>query len=226
MTPKRLLCVGDIHGYADKLTALLNRVRVTKQDQMVFLGDYIDRGPNSKAVINFLIDFSLRFPQTIFLRGNHEQQLLNFIHSGATEDLEFFLKYGGEASLESYGGFAKIPAEHLAFIRATKLWHLQKVEGQEYLFVHAGVNPNRTLTEQTPYDLMRIRDPFLKSPKPLGETIVVHGHTPSPDVPGKEPYRIEVDSGVYLDGPLAENSQVFGGKLSCCNVLTREIWQA
>jgi serine/threonine protein phosphatase 1 len=226
MLPKRLLAIGDIHGYTEKLIALLDVVQPSEDDHFVFLGDYIDRGPHSLTVINNLLDFRARFPKTVFLRGNHEQALLDLIASGNAEDLEFFLKNGGDTSLESYGGIEAIPEEHMAFIRATKMWHLEEVASQQYLFVHAGVKPKRPLVQQVAADLLWIRDPFLKSPKPLGELIVVHGHTPSPNVPSKAPYRIAVDSGVYIKGPLRRSSKELGGKLTCCNVLTRETWQA
>jgi serine/threonine protein phosphatase 1 len=75
--PKRLLAIGDIHGHLEKLQRLMDQVEPTPEDRVVFLGDYIDRGPNSKGVIEFLIDFQKRFPQTVFLRGNHEQMLLD-----------------------------------------------------------------------------------------------------------------------------------------------------
>ncbi len=226
MTIKRLLAVGDIHGYIEKLKALLDQVQPSETDRIVFLGDYIDRGPNSKAVINYLHDLRARFPQSVFLRGNHEQQLLNMAFSGKAEDVEFFLKNGGDASLASYGGLEAIPAEHMSFFKATKLWHLEDFSGQQYLFVHAGVKPNRPLEQQTAQDLLLIREPFLESFKPMGETIVVHGHTPSPIVPTKAPYRISLDSGVYIKGPISEGSCTLGGRLTCCDVLTRKFWQA
>ncbi len=226
MTPKRLLAVGDIHGYSEKLATLLDIVQPTEEDLVVFLGDYIDRGPDSKTVIKSLLDFRVRFPQTVFLRGNHEQALLELALSADPEDLELFLQNGGDSLLESYGEIGAIPVEHMEFINATTLWHLEEIDCQQYLFVHAGVKPKRPLEQQVAEDLLWIRDLFLNSPKPLGETIVVHGHTPTPNVPSKAPYRIALDSGVYLKGPLRRGSKVFGGKLTCCNVLTREIWQA
>lgn len=226
MTKKRLLSVGDIHGYVEKLKELMEQVQPRETDRIVFLGDYIDRGPDSKAVINYLHELRARFPQSIFLRGNHEQQLLNMAFPGEAEDVEIFLKNGGDATLASYGGLGAIPAEHMTFFKSTKFWHLEDVAGQTYLFVHAGVKPNRSLEQQTPQDLMLIREPFLESTKPMGETIVVHGHTPSPIEPTKNPYRIAVDSGVYIKGPISEGSSTLGGKLTCCDVLTRKIWQA
>jgi serine/threonine protein phosphatase 1 len=226
MEPKRLLAVGDIHGYAEKLIALLDQVQPSETDRIVFLGDYIDRGPDSKAVIDYLHDLRAIFPQSVFLRGNHEQQLLNMAFSGKVEDVDFFLINGGDASLASYGGLEAIPVEHISFFKETKLWHLENIANQQYLFVHAGVKPNCPLEQQTAQDLLLISEPFLESSKPMGETIVVHGHTPNPNVPTTAPYRIALDSGVYIKGPISKSSSVLGGKLTCCDVLTRKIWQA
>lgn len=226
MATKRLLAVGDIHGYVEKLIALLDQVQPSDKDRIIFLGDYIDRGPDSKEVINYLLDLKAKLPKSVFIRGNHEQQFLNMAFSGKLEDVEIFLKNGGDACLASYGGVKAIPIEHIKFFKATKLWHLEDVADQQYLFVHAGVRPNRPLEQQEVKDLLLIREPFLKSPKPMGETIVVHGHTPNPNVPTNDPFRISLDSGVYIEGLLNQEFNVFGGKLTCCDVLTRQIWQA
>lgn len=230
--PERLLAIGDIHGYRDKLDALLDRVRPTGFDKVVFIGDYIDRGPDSRGVIERLIDFRQQFPETIFLRGNHEQMLLDCYRHGNAVSCALFLGNGGKATLESYGGrLERIPEEHLDFIETTRFSHLETVAEEsvtgerDFLFVHAGVDPNCPLDEQEPQDLLWIREGFITSPKPCGEIIVVHGHTPTADVPGDSPYRIAIDSGVYLQGPIIRNAPVSGGKLTCCNVLTRQIWQ-
>ena len=260
---QRLLAVGDIHGYLDHLQKLMDLVRPTHDDKVVFIGDYIDRGPDSKGVIDYVIDFGKRFPTTVFLRGNHEQMFLDAMTSycrmhdlegpryarlrdvserarveglgnEAEADWKLFMGNGGRATLESYGAiegekgdykvdFAKIPREHLEFIDTTRLYHEETVEmateKKEYLFVHAGIAKKVPIENQDPYDLLWIRDPFLYSTSGFGGKIVVHGHTPG-NVPTKVPHRICVDSGIYW----CANEGL--GKLTCCNVLTREIWQA
>ena len=236
LAPARLLAVGDIHGYADKLSALLALVQPSAQDKLVFIGDYIDRGPDSSGVIERLIEFRKNFPDTAFLRGNHEQMLLDWLENQDDDSREMFLMNGGQPTLDSYGhDLSDIPESHKNFIRATQLFHLEtvvefdeitkEIKERGYLFVHAGVKPKRPLEEQVPEDLLWIRDPFIRSPKPCGELIVVHGHTPTANVPSNAPYRISVDSGVYIKGPIKRSSRVLGGKLTCCDVLTRHIWQ-
>jgi len=232
----RLLAVGDIHGYADKLAELLDIVKPTEQDKVVFIGDYIDRGPDSRGVIEQLVAFKQEFPDTVFLRGNHEQMLINWVEQEDSSSREMFLMNGGQATIDSYGyGLEDISKEHMEFIWATQLYHLETVveiddstydiSEQDFLFAHAGVKPKRPLEEQVPEDLLWIREPFIRSPRPMGDTIVVHGHTPTENVPSKAPYRIAVDSRVYIKGPIKHSSRAMGGKLTCCDVLTRQIWQ-
>jgi len=228
----RLLAIGDIHGYRDKLDALLDTLQPTLNDKVVFIGDYIDRGPDSRGVIECLLAFRKQFPKTIFLRGNHEQMLLDWQNQSSTDSREIFMHNGGQGTLESYGGRLKhIPDEHLHFINTTKLLHLETIarddglKKQEFLFVHAGINPGQPLSKQIPHDLLWIREAFIRSSQPCGDIIVVHGHTPTDNVPGDNPYRIAVDSGIFLKGSTKRNSRVLGGKLTCCDVLTRHIWQ-
>ena len=260
--PGRLLAVGDIHGYYDKLEALMNEVRPTAVDKVIFLGDYIDRGPDSCKVLQYLMDFKKRFPgtDTVFLRGNHEQMLLDAlaesrdmgpsfsrlrdISAKAKADLDsdawwIFTANGGRKTLESYGASTgsagnctAIPDEHVDFLQKNLFHHQEIVEVttqngtavQTFLFVHAGITPGVPLEKQDPMDLLWIREPFLHSKSRFGGKIVVHGHTPNLEVPTRSAHRICVDSGVYLYG--SRYSGKAWGKLTCCNVLTREIWQA
>jgi len=233
---ERLLAIGDIHGYLDNLTRLLDIVQPTEKDLVVFLGDYIDRGPDSCGVIDKLTEFERRHPHTLFLRGNHEQLLLDVVDFSQPDDYLLFLQNGGGSTLESYGGeLRNIPAEHIEFIRTTKLYYQHHAEIidpdsgthklRKFVFVHAGVRPQVALEKQSREDLLGIRAQFLDSKYPLGESIIVHGHTPSEDVPGEIPYRIPLDSGVYLKGVISRRGRAPGGKLTCCDVLTREIWQ-
>jgi len=233
---ERLLAIGDIHGYLDNLTRLLDIVQPTERDLVVFLGDYIDRGPDSCGVIDKLMEFRRRHPHTLFLRGNHEQLLLDVVDFSQPDDYLLFLQNGGGATLESYAGeLRNIPLEHIEFIRTTKLYyqlHAEKVDPengtrklQKFVFVHAGVRPQVALEKQSRGDLLGIRAQFLHSEYPLGESIIVHGHTPSENVPGEIPYRIPLDSGVYIKGNISRRGRVPGGKLTCCDVLTREVWQ-
>jgi len=247
----RLLAVGDIHGYLDKLTALMEMVAPTQEDRVVFLGDYIDRGPDTPGVIEYLIGFGKKFPKTIFIGGNHDHLLLGVLQShdiipfvnrakkykriGEVPVFDYtpgpaFIRNGGFRTVRQYGGdLLDIPRSHIEFLADCYLYHEETVDRQTYLFVHAGVFPSRSLEKQYPEHLLWIRDPFYLHGGRKKETtdygmdgrIIVHGHTPGLEVPGTHPYRISLDSGV------CQNPEEFEGRgrLTCCNVLTREIWQ-
>ena len=170
---------------------------------MVFVGDYIDRGPRSREVVDYL----LRRPyRCVFLMGNHERMLLNFL-GGEDEDL--YLHNGGQEALRSYGGDPEdIPASHLSFFQTLRPTY----ETPDYLFVHAGIRPMIPLAEQSIHDLIWIRHEFIRFigtyPKP-----VIFGHTPLRQVLMVED-RIGIDTGC-----------VYGGKLTCLKLPQREIIQ-
>ena len=204
----RLLAVGDIHGCLDHLERLIARVEPTDTDRLVFLGDYIDRGPDGKGVIDYLLDFGRRFPNSVFLKGNHEAMFLAFL---AGHDRMLFLYNGGGTTLESYqeGAGIRIPKAHLDFLEGLSLYYAT----EEYIFVHAGLRPGRPLEKQDERDLIWIRDEFIESDYDWGQT-VVFGHTPV-----QEPFfgknKIGVDTGA-----------VYGRVLSCCDVRRRTCWDS
>lgn len=253
---KRLLAIGDIHGHLEKLSRLLEVVAPTDQDQMVFLGDYIDRGPQSREVIDCLLDLRKRFPRTVFLRGNHEQMLLDalveearwgrlpgkrfpdwrlrerswrFAMEAHHSDWNVLMINGGQATLDSYGGnLADIPQNHIDFLAGLPSSHLEAGMGAQNrgcLFVHAGLRPRVLMTQQDLYDLLWIREEFLHANDPWPGWMVVHGHTPTLPVATGSPHRLCVDSGVYRSGPADGDGTQSWGKLTCCDVLTRRIWQ-
>ncbi len=206
--PGRLLAVGDIHGCRRQLERLIDQVRPTTADQVVFLGDYIDRGLNSRGVLEYLIDFGCRFPRTIFLKGNHEGMFLDFV--AGRNQLLYFLN-GGESTLENYkeGEKLRLPRAHLDFLEGLRLYY----ETDHFIFVHAGLRPGLALAAQQEKDLLWIREEFLHSDYDWGKT-VVFGHTPRPDVLFA-PRRIGLDTGA-----------VYGRALSCCDVEKRTCWSA
>jgi len=206
----RVYAIGDVHGRADLLAELHGRI---VKDAMnapearrvaVYLGDYIDRGPDSAGVIDELLDPLPDFEQ-VFLMGNHEEFLLHFLDDPAIG--EAWVRNGGDATLASYGvetGGSGIPADlaeacdllrqnlpkaHLAFLQELDVSHR---EG-DYLFVHAGIRPGVPLDEQSEHDLLWIREPFLESGDER-EFVVVHGHTPV-DMGQVHDNRIAVDTG-------------------------------
>ena len=212
----RVYAIGDIHGRRDLLDELLSEIvkdcDATQQTVvLVFLGDYVDRGPDSKGVVDRLLSLPTAF-QKKFLRGNHDQAVLDFLANPASYDS--WCDFGANETLTSYGvrpprdhslstfrdvrdRFAEVlPADHLHFFQTLSLsWELG-----DYFFAHAGVRPGAPLNEQTQDDLLWIRDGFLASSKDFGK-VVVHGHTPT-DGPVKRANRIGVDTGAYLTGRL------------------------
>jgi len=212
-----IYAVSDIHGCADQLakvfTAIdhhLSRVQ-PKRPIQVFLGDYVDRGPASRQVIDMLIDRGQRH-ETIFLKGNHEAMLLDLLRD--PEIFPTFKQYGGLPTLLSYGLTPSVNPdqnEQRALIGELA----QKISGPhrrffddlrskflcgDFLFVHAGVRPGIPLAQQKEEDLFWIRDEFLSCDKDFGK-FIVHGHTPvsKPDI---RPNRINIDTGAYATGVL------------------------
>ena len=169
---KRLIAIGDIHGEIEKLNELLNQLALQKDDTLVFLGDYIDRGLNSKEVINCLIELSKK-TNCIFLKGNHEDLLLKALETRTENDVLNWLIAGGGRTIDSYEKIENIFKLHSNFFDKLKPYYLT----EKYLFVHAGINPNKTLEEQDEDDLLWIRDNFIYKKHKLKQKIIF-GHTP------------------------------------------------
>lgn len=174
----RFYVFGDIHGQAGMLDDILDRIAPSKKnDKLIFLGDYIDRGPKAKQVIDRLLDLKGAGYRTVFLRGNHESMLLDSYLSGLRP--EFFLSNGGEATIKSYNleifppNETKLPAAHQAFFEGLKTYHTEP----GYIFVHAGLRPGISLEDQVETDLLWIREEFFEQEYDWGAT-VVFGHTP------------------------------------------------
>jgi serine/threonine protein phosphatase 1 len=183
--------IGDIHGCLPPLQRLLEKVAPRSADEVVFIGDYIDRGPHSREVVELLLGLPHR---CVFLLGNHEKMLLDYLAGG---DSDLYLLNGGLSTLESYGGDpANIPQTHLSFFRSLRPMY----ETPDYLFVHAGIRPLVPLEQQVVQDLVWIRQEFYqfvgRFPKP-----VVFGHTPMRHVLLADD-RIGIDTGcVYGNSP-------------------------
>jgi serine/threonine protein phosphatase 1 len=216
---KRVYAVGDIHGCLEPLRQLHCLIREHAADQpvphnvIVYLGDYIDRGQDSRGVIDLLREEPLPGFERVYLKGNHEESLLQFLRDAQIGPQWF--TYGGEATLYSYGvrpprqftdsaalkraqsEFAqKLPPEHLDFFNRLTLMHVE----DDYLFVHAGVRPGVPLGRQDSKDLLWIRDDFLLSDEDFGK-IVVHGHSIT-EVPTTRHNRIGIDTGAFAGGRL------------------------
>ena len=213
---ERVYAVGDIHGRADLLVQLQEQIladaagRSPARQTVVYLGDYVDRGPQSPVVIDRLIDAPLAGFTSVHLLGNHEDIMLRF-HDGDVSVAASWLQYGGRQTLASYGieydrlpSLAVlrqrmahgVPARHFEFMRGLRLKH----RVGDYLFVHAGIRPGIGLERQLRDDLLWIREPFLDSSADHG-AVVVHGHSIAVE-PQIGPSRIGIDTGAFATGRL------------------------
>lgn len=194
----RLIAVGDIHGRLSKLEGLIDQIGPNRDDLLVFLGDYIDRGADSFEVVELIIALKRRLPHTITLRGNHEDFVVSlFMGNQSQYQRNIWLKMnGGDLTMASYRNNGCHLKEHKDFYMNLPLFW----ETDEYFFCHAGVRPGITLDEQKPGDLIEIREPFLSSNMDFGK-IVVHGHNPveTPDIRHNQ---INIDTGAGKYGPL------------------------
>ena len=215
----RLYCIGDIHGRLDLLQDVhkkiaLDALEFEGRKILVYLGDYVDRGLHSKHVTDCLL--ANHFPdfETIFLLGNHEQVLLQFLLSNDDAIAHDWFRFGGLSTLVSYGvnvrgiptakdlpGLRaelteKLPATHLDFFERLAL----NYEIGGYYFVHAGIKPKVKLHLQRPEDMLWIREEFLNSDVFHGK-VIVHGHSVTGE-PEIRPNRIGIDTGAYASGRL------------------------
>jgi serine/threonine protein phosphatase 1 len=216
---QRVYAIGDIHGRADLLERLLELIAADTakarpaETTLIYLGDYIDRGPASREVVDIARAPHPMVDRVVRLRGNHEEAMLTFIAD--FEMGRLWLDYGGMATLHSYGvrlapglsaqeRFAAmasqldqaIPPEHRDFYDRLSL---SETIG-DYFFVHAGINPYQPIAEQDPFEMTTIRSPFIEWGRPL-EKVVVHGHTIAPEAEFRS-WRIGIDTGAYATGHL------------------------
>ena len=200
----RILAIGDIHGFNDRLKLLLDGIGIDpREDTIIFLGDYLDRGPDARGVIDTLLGLQQSCANLICLQGNHESMFLNYYLRG--QDEELFLFNSGRYTLDSYGlTLADVragigyPEHHLNFLLSLPLFY----ETDKFLFVHAGLKPGIPIAQQSPEDLLWIRSEFIDARWNFGKTIVF-GHTPFHE-PLIEKHKIGIDTGA-----------VYGGSLTC-----------
>lgn len=218
----RVYAIGDTHGCAAQSSALHQAILTdcatadaampARRRVVVYLGDYVDRGPDTRALLDLLIETPLAGFESIHLMGNHDALMRDVLDG--TGDVALWLGNGGVAALRSYGVagdslrdaatsaslsaglVAHVPATHRRFLAGLRLSH---IEG-DYMFVHAGVNPARPLEAQEAHDLLWIREPFLSAAGDLGK-VIVHGHTPE-RTPQVRENRIGIDTGACYGGPL------------------------
>jgi serine/threonine protein phosphatase 1 len=199
---QKIFVVGDIHGCFDKLCALMDKIPINfNRDQLIFIGDYIDRGSSSLEVVDYLIDLKKRLPGTIFLKGNHEDMLENYLDGS---DRFTYLLNGGQQTLDAYlnrpnnPGEYPVPPAHIEFFNSLLLYY----QTDDYIFVHAGLRKKVPLESQKTIDLLWIRDEFIFTDFDFGKR-VIFGHTPFKE-PLVQANKIGIDTGA-----------VYGNRLTC-----------
>lgn len=212
--PGRTIAIGDIHGCATALAALIEAIDPAPDDVLVTLGDYVDRGTESRAAIDLLLQLAERC-RLVPLLGNHEEMLMAAYEDPQSPALAAWLQSGGHATLESYGfssGAMELPAEHLAFISGCRDWH----ETETHLFLHASYDENLPMEQLSPHQL---RWESLRDRVPLrhysGKTAIV-GHTAQ-------------KTGEILDRGYLKCIDTYcygGGLLTALDVDTGHLWQA
>jgi len=228
----RIIAIGDLHGHRAPLKELFHRIDLRSSDFIVFIGDYVDRGPDSKDLVQELIDLRFSHPNAAFLKGNHEDMLLGALgYSAIVSDLQTWMYNGGAATLLSYGvemgelgriqsiwdngersaALRKLlPPAHIDFFLGLELY----VESEGFFFCHAGLDPDQSIEQgkNNTYHLLWMRD-HLYAEAPVWEKTVVCGHTPI-EYPLITPKLISIDTGLH-----------YFGKLTAVEVRSREIFQ-
>lgn len=215
----RVYAIGDIHGCDDLFAELVSRIERDHAERgddarpvLILLGDLVDRGPQSRSVVERAMALGESWPDVRLLLGNHEEVFLEALR-GDPRMVRYFVRIGGGPTINSYGIDGEryaamdfdelaaalpgvVPASHVAFLSAGQ----DQVVLGDYLFVHAGIRPGLALTAQAPSDLRWIRDEFLRDRRDHG-LMVVHGHTITETV-DEQPNRIGIDTGAYASGVL------------------------
>jgi serine/threonine protein phosphatase 1 len=211
----KIFAIGDIHGCISELDRLVAQLDIDAgDDTLVFIGDYIDRGPDPKGVIDYIIDIRRSIRNVVCLSGNHEDMFLNYCLDRRDEEL--YMSNGGMRTLASYGFTREgteeliLPESHREFFTSLQTYH----ETDDYIFVHAGLRPGIPLDRQDREDLLWIRSEFINSSYDFGKT-VIYGHTPiSLNTPLIDKNKIDIDTGA-----------VYGGKLTCIELPEVKIYQ-
>ena len=208
---ERLIAIGDIHGCLLALESLIEAIQPTRQDLLVTLGDYVDRGPNSRGVVDFLIDLSTR-TRLVKILGNHEEMMLNVLRNG--ESHHNWLRYGGIQTLDSYqfdGDLDFLPQSHVQFFDELGDYF----EYDEFLFTHAAYDPSQPLGETDPQMLRWYHlTEGIPSAHQSGKTVVV-GHTAQ-----REGEVLDLGHLLCID-----TFCYGGGWLTAIDLHTRELWQ-
>jgi Predicted phosphohydrolases len=218
---KRIITISDIHGCIDQLNQMLHLIEYnSNNDQLILLGDYVDRGPNSKEVVDKVIEL-VRNHNAIALRGNHDQRLVDLINNDSKWIRSKFLEHGGVQTIQSYCDINNEISDeilnqaretiktlfdhHIDFLSRLPLYH----EDHDHIYVHAGLNPNYTDWKNQPeHDFMYIKDEFIRYNFELNKRIIF-GHTRTIDIQGTSNIWFSEDK-IGIDGGCA-----YGMQLNC-----------
>ncbi len=204
----RTLAIGDIHGCLTSLLAVVEAARIGETDVLVTLGDYVDRGPDSRGVIDWLIEFAGR-RRLVAIRGNHDLMMMQAREGGSSAS--DWLDCGGDAALSSYGGMLdRVPEAHWAFLEGTRLWYTT----ESHFFVHASVYMDHELQDQP--EFMLLWEKYHGAGPHISGKTMVCGHTPQRSgTPRDFGHAICIDTGACK-----------GGWLTCLDVGSGRYWQA
>ena len=222
---KRVMAVGDIHGCLTPFLSMYERLNITDDDLIIFLGDYIDRGSESLTALEWIGRESLK-PNVIALRGNHEQTLLDCI-AGRYADRFYSLGIGTIRDVrEAAKSDPTLPLRIVQTIRRMPLYHRLTIDGREYIFCHAGVDamldPDPPIELQEPDRIVWVREEFYRHYE--GEAIYVVGHTPVQFL-GQPPFPIKFFNDRNIIMMDTGSCCVESGRISCLDIISGEFWQ-
>jgi len=203
--------ISDIHGMYENLLNLIQKI--PENDKIIFLGDYIDRGPDSKLVLDLLFKLKNR---AIFLKGNHEDMMIDYIENIGFYAEGIWFRNGALYTLKSFKN--NIEEKYLNFVKSLKLYHIEKINNQKYLFVHGGIRYGKKLDEQIERDLLWIREDFYMQNERYEDYIVIHGHTPTFYISGKYEVYFHKDENNRVISIDIDTGCVYGGKLTAFGI--------
>ncbi|RAP00011.1 metallophosphoesterase [Petrotoga sp. 9PW.55.5.1] len=207
--------ISDIHGMYDCLISLLENFHIKDEDKLIFLGDYVDRGPNSKKVLDFLITLS-KGNKHIFIKGNHDDMMVDYFSKYGDYEHGLWFYNGAKSTINSFNG--SVDREYLNFLEDLPLYYEEKIGNENYLFVHAGINPHKSVDEQDKFDLLWIREEFLEINERYSNYIIIHGHTPTLYLTGKDDVFIKKDDDNRIISIDIDTGCVYGGKLTALGI--------
>lgn len=209
----KTIVVGDIHGCYKELKQLIVDLKDNQEynkdtDRLIFLGDYIDRGKDSRKVIQYIKELQEENDNVIALMGNHEKMCIEYI----TYNDNNWLNNGYQATLKSYGGYKELMKD-IEWMKSLPLYY----EDENYIYVHAGINPNKSLKDNSDYELLWQRESFLYN-RAIFDKIVIFGHSPSLLVAQTDkPYK------TFANNICIDTGCVFGGNLTALIIEDGEV---